>query len=121
MLHIASSQAGVTGWRQFGGTQTLRSESTILWDNYDAQTADVTLVMNGTLNIRVASAAPDGDVVILRVLQDSTGGRTLALHSSIQMGGRPAPVIASAANARSYLSFMKVGTNWVYLGIIKDE
>ena len=98
--------------------QALTSASTLTWNVNSGAVADLTLGHNVTLNI---SGGEDGETAMLRCLQDGTGSRTLTLHSSIQRGGRDAPTLNTGANDRDYLLFTKVGSTWIYLGIIADE
>ena len=98
--------------------QTLTSASTLTWNVSSGAVADLTLGHNVTLNI---SGGQDGDTAMLRCLQDTTGSRTLTFHSSIQRGGRDAPTLNTGRNQRDYLLFTRVGTTWIYLGIIADE
>ena len=98
--------------------QDLTSASTITWNVSNGTVADLTLGHNVTLTI---SGGVDGDTAMLRCLQDSTGSRTLTLNSSIQRGGRDAPVLNTGGGERDYLLFTRVGSTWIYLGIIADE
>ena len=66
------------------------------------------------------SNGADGTVAVLRVRQDTTGGRTLAIASTIERGGRAAPVLNTGANKYDYITFMKRGSTWVYMGIVTD-
>ena len=98
--------------------QTLTSAAAITWNVDDGEVADLTLGHNVTLTI---AGGDNGDTAMLRCLQDATGSRTLALASAISRGGRAAPTLRTAASERDYLLFTKIGTSWVYLGIISDE
>ena len=97
--------------------QTLASAAAITWDVDKGAVADLTLGHNATLTI---SNGGNGDIALLRVLQDSTGSRTLALNAAIDRGGRDAPTLRTAAGERDYLMFNKIATVWHYLGIISD-
>ena len=96
--------------------QALTSAVAIRWDISRGDQADLTLGHNTTLQI---SGGTDGDVALLAVTQDTTGSRTLALHSSISRGGRDAPTLSTGAGEIDYLSFVRRGGTWRYLGIIK--
>jgi len=85
-------------------------------DRFDV--GDLTLTGNTTFSI---TNGQNGDSVMLRVLQGTTGNHTVTLNSAISTGGRTAPEIASATGKRSYLAFTKVGTAWIYLGVVNDE
>ena len=97
--------------------QDLASAAAVAWDVDSGTVADLTAAHNVTLQI---SGGRDGSTALLRFRQDGTGSRTFALHSGVERGGRAVPTVASAANARTYLLFHRVGTTWVYLGIIAD-
>ena len=111
----------VLGWEEDAvgevGLQTLTSDTTISWDVDDGEVADLTLAHNTTLNI---TNGQNGEIALLRVLQDTTGSRTLAFNAAIERGGRDAPTLRTAAGERDYLMFNKVGATWVYLGVISD-
>lgn len=98
--------------------QSLTSAATIAWDVDDGVVADLTLGHNVTLSM---SGGKNGDTAMLRCIQDATGSRTLTLASAIVRGGRDAPTLLTAASARDYLLFTRIGTVWTYLGIIQDE
>ena len=85
-------------------------------DRFDV--VDLTLTGNTTFNI---TGGNDGDSAMLRVIQGGTANYTVTLNAAISRGGRDAPVVATANNARSYLMFTKVGATWVYLGAITDD
>ena len=121
---VAPDHASNTKWLRMNSDpppplrQALTSASTITWNVASGAVADLTLGHNVTLNI---SGGVDGDTAMLRCLQDTTGSRTLTFHSSIQRGGRDAPTLNTGAGKRDYLLFTRVGTTWIYLGIIADE
>ena len=110
-----TSSAGATSWRDRVTVEALTSAATIAWDVDEGEVADLTLAHNTTLNL---SGGDNGWSALLRVTQDTTGSRTLALHSSIQTGGRDAPTLSTAANSTDWLLFNRIGTVWHYLGII---
>ena len=97
--------------------QTLASATAITWDVDKGAVADLTLGHNTTLTL---SNGYNGEIALLRALQDSTGSRTLTLASAIQRGGRDAPTLRTAGGERDFLMFNKIGTVWYYLGIISD-
>ena len=121
---VAPDHASNTKWLRMNSDpppplrQALTSASTITWNVDSGTVADLTLGHNVTLNI---SGGADGETAMLRCLQDSTGSRTLTFHSSIQRGGRDAPTLNTGGGERDYLLFTRVGTTWIYLGIIADE
>lgn len=99
------------------GVQSLASAAAVAWDVNKGNIANLALGHNATVT---PSGGADGDTALLRVVQDATGGRTLALANSVRLGGRDAPVIASAVNARSYIMLHKHGNGWVYMGAVVD-
>lgn len=89
--------------------QTLTDGATITWDYSEGYNAKVTLGGNRTLAI---SNAADGDDGLLMVVQDGTGGRSLALPagSKVLNGGGGAIALSSAAGAVDFVAFVKVGS-----------
>lgn len=79
--------------------------------NLDSDTYNIvnaTLIGNATVGITGGS---DGDVFELRVTQDSTGSRTLALASSIKSDGS-SPEIQSGVNQRTVIYFEYIVDAW---------
>lgn len=101
---------------RISAVQTLTSGTAVAWAVGSGNIADLVAATNITLTI---SGGSDGDTALLRFQQDATGSRTLTL-SGIELGGRTAPTPATAASARTYLLFHRVGTAWTYLGVIAD-
>ena len=97
--------------------QTLSFANTLTWNVDNGLSADLTLTGNVTVTLTGGS---DSDIAILRVVQDSTGSRTLAFASAVQLGGRTV-IIASAASARTTLVIQRIGTVWYYMGSVRDE
>ena len=79
--------------------------------------ATVTITANRTLN--VPSGGVDGQIVQLKVKQDTTGSRTLTLTNRIDRGALDAPELTTTASKVDYLIFQRSGTVWVYQGILK--
>lgn len=86
--------------------QTLTDSSTITWDYSLGNVADVTLGGNRILNITNAPAYSFG---VLKVVQDSTGGRTLTVS-----GAYPNWVFSSGAGQYDLLSFYYDGTTFFW-------
>ena len=88
---------------------TLTDGATISWTTTNAQVATVTLAGNRTM------AAPTGLIngafYALAVIQDATGGRTLAWNSVFKWTLASAPTLTTTANARDYFVFRSDGTN----------
>ena len=104
----------VTGNINYSGTAyatqaTLTDGATISWTTTNAQVATVTLAGNRTM------AAPTGLIngafYALAVIQDATGGRTLAWNSVFKWTLASAPTLTTTANARDYFVFRSDGTN----------
>lgn len=93
--------------------QTLTDGATITWNRNNGLNAVVTLAGNRTLSITNIVA---GDYGTLRVVQDATGSRTLALPagSKVVGGGAGAITLSTAANRVDVLSFYYDGTNYYW-------
>ena len=66
-----------------------------------------TLSANGTLN--APSNLSAGQVMVLRIVQDSTGGRSVTWNSAYTWSGGTAPSVTAAANAVDVLIVMNIG------------
>ena len=95
---------------------TLTDSATIAWNLDTSEIAEVTLAGNRTL--AVPTNGRDGVLYLLRTKQDSTGSRTLTLHSSIDKGDLDAPELSTAGGTTDVLAFMKWGSSIKYLGIL---
>ena len=88
---------------------TLTDGATISWTTTNAQVATVTLAGNRTV------AAPTGMIngafYALAVIQDATGGRTLAWNAVFKWTSASAPTLTTTTNARDYFVFRSDGTN----------
>jgi hypothetical protein len=96
--------------------QTLTDGTTVTFNVSNGINAKVTLGGNRTLAISNAIA---GQTLVLKVIQDATGSRTLALPANckVQNGGGGAVTLTAAANAVDILTFYFDGTNfWVTYG-----
>ena len=128
---LTSAEAGDLGvyvggrtWQRVGNlikgpakirTQALTSAAAITWNVAVGHTATLTLGVNATLRI---SGGADGDLAFLKVKQDGTGSRTLALHSSIlRFKDIAAPTLSTAANAVDLLMFVNDNGTWNYVGM----
>jgi hypothetical protein len=108
----ASSTMNVVGRVSIAGanvlSQTLTDAATINWDTSLGQVATVTLANNRTMgaptNLRVGT-------LILHVIQDGTGGRTLTWNSVFKWPAGVAPALTTTANRRDLFSFVCDGTN----------
>ena len=92
-------------------TIALVDGANIAWDADDGLFARVTLGGNRTLanptNVQL------GDVLILEVVQDATGGRTLAYGSNFS---GPMPTLEGGANEVTVLTFLALGSNRLLRG-----
>jgi hypothetical protein len=93
--------------------QTVTFGSTITWDQTKGATAAVTLTGNATLSITNAVAGMYG---LIRVTQDATGSRTLALPtgSKVINGGGGVVTLTSTAGATDVLSYFYDGTSYYW-------
>ena len=82
----------------------LTDAATINWDLSLGLFARVTLGGNRTLALPTNLVA--GQTMILNIIQDATGGRTLTWNAAFRFAGGTAPTLTTAANARDvmYLS-----------------
>ena len=127
---LTSADAGDLGvyvggrtWQRLGNmiqgpakirTQALTSAAAITWNVASGHTATLTLGVNATLRI---SGGADGDLAFLKVKQDGTGSRTLALHASIlRFKDIAAPTLSTTANSVDLLMFVNDGGTWNYVG-----
>lgn len=88
---------------------TLTDEANIAWDLSANQVARVTLGGNRTLSNPTNKV--EGNVYVLIVKQDGTGGRTLSFSSDYKFAGGIAPTITTTANKADVLTFVCEGTN----------
>lgn len=95
--------------QQYFPEQALTDAANIAWNLDDNQAARVTLAGNRTLSAPTNMQA--GGTYTLRVIQDATGGRTLAFNSVFKWDGGVAPVMSTGANAVDLLTFYCDGTN----------
>jgi hypothetical protein len=95
--------------------QTLTDGATITWNWNSGTNAEVTLGGNRTLSITNAIAGTYGTI---RVVQDGTGSRTLALPASSKVisGGSGAITLSTAASSVDVLTVYYDGTSyfWTY-------
>jgi hypothetical protein len=93
--------------------QTLSFGSTITWDQTKGATAAVTLTGNATLAITNEVVGMYG---LIRVTQDATGSRTLALPagSKVINGGGGVVGLTTTAGATDILSYFYDGTSYYW-------
>jgi len=93
--------------------QTLTFGSTTTWDQTKGSTAAVTLTANATLSITNPVAGMYG---LIRITQDATGSRTLALPtgSKVINGGGGVVTLTTTAGATDVLSYFYDGTSYYW-------
>ena len=89
----------------------LTDAATIAWDMALGPSTRVTLGGNRTLGAPTNAIA--GQAYHLRVIQDGTGGRTLAYNAVFKWPGGVAPTVASGIGDVSLLVFYFDGTNFL--------
>lgn len=92
----------------FSGT-TLTDAASISWNLASNQVATVTLAGNRTLANPTNKV--NGNVYILVVKQDATGGRTLSFGTDYKFAGGSAPTITTTASKADVFTFVCDGTN----------
>ena len=88
---------------------TLTDAANIAWNMANGVHATVTLTGNRTIDNPTNLQA--GAIVVLRVVQDGTGGRTLSYGTAFKWTGAAAPVVSAGANQVTLVSFLCDGTN----------
>jgi hypothetical protein len=106
----------VTATQYSATVQTLTDGATITFNASNGSNAVVTLGGNRTLAF---SNTRTGAYYTLRVIQDGTGSRTLAMPASVKVigGGAGVVTLSTAANSVDLISFYFDGTNyWTSFG-----
>lgn len=117
---VTSAKVDTTGVAVLGTAQsfttahgfavtTLTDGANIAWDLAANQVARVTLGGNRTLSNPTNKV--EGNVYVLVVKQDGTGGRTLSFSSDYKFAGGTAPTITTTASKADVLTFVCEGTN----------
>lgn len=87
--------------------QTLTDAATVAWDAALGRFAKVTLAGNRTLG--KPTNLQEGDTLMLTVIQDGTGSRTLSYHADYLFpDAGTAPTLSTAADSVDVLSFAAV-------------
>jgi len=89
------------------GFATLSDGANISWDHHTQPSGQVTLAGNRTLGN--PSNTREGTAHTLLVIQDGTGGRTLAYGTDYRWPLNTAPVLSTAIGAKDRLSFITIG------------
>ncbi|TXH09505.1 MAG: hypothetical protein E6R03_16635 [Hyphomicrobiaceae bacterium] len=108
---------GVYETRAAGAEVTLTDAATIAVDMATFINAVVTLGGNRTLGNPTNEVA--GASGVIRIVQDATGGRTLALGSQWYPGAGVTFALSTAANKQDLLFYYVVGPDFVYCSLIK--
>ncbi len=103
------SAVGAFTKQQYAAQATLTDAATIAWNLDNAQAARVVLGDNRTLANPTNMHA--GATYTLIVVQDGTGGRTLAYGNKYMWPGGTAPVLSTGIDAIDILTFISDGTN----------
>ena len=81
---------------------------TLDWNNGNKQS----LTMLGNLNLSLTAPTSGVTNVLLRVVQDATGGRTITWPANVKWPGGVAPTLSTAANAEDIITCYYNGTNY---------
>lgn len=92
---------------------TLTDAASIAWDMSLGIHATVTLTtaVGATRVLANPTVLQAGAIVVLKVVQDATGGWALTYDTAYKWAGGAAPTVAAGANAVSVLTFFCDGTN----------
>ena len=108
MTYAGTTAANLVPTRKQVGSATVGGAVNIAAQYFS--TAIYTLNANSTFTMPVSALNEPGDVCTLIILQDATGGRTLAFVNTKIVGGAFVPT--AAANARSMIKLEYDGTFW---------
>jgi len=109
-------------WASISGlvvTKEAAFSASLTLDTRTAQIFNVTLT--GTLTLDLSNGL-DGQLVIVRLIQDATGNRTVAFGTSIRVSeDLPNPTLSTAVAKTDYLGFRynSAATKFDYVGFIK--
>ena len=106
---LSTSLNLVVNGQGYSPTLTLTDATNISWDTDSGQVAKVTLAGNRTLN--APTNLEDGAYYGLQIIQDGTGGRTLAFNAVFKFASGTAPTLSTAANATDFFNFRSDGTS----------
>ena len=96
---------------------TLPDAGTLSWDVDDAGTLAQVTLGGAPRNFQPLINSRVGDTLILRVVQDATGGRVITWHGDYKFIGG-AVTLNAAANAVTWLRLTVVGANEVLIGYL---
>lgn len=104
--HSIQWDAGLKKFALRPGPQTLVDAASIAWNLAAGDIATVTLGDNRTL---ANPTNPRAGTFILKVVQDGTGSRTLALDTNYRTQGGAGVTLSTAAGAIDILTFVNFG------------
>lgn len=116
LLSSISSFGQVQRPNQSVSANTITYAASVTIDWSIAQTQIITLKGNCAFT---NSSATSGELLHLKVIQDTTGGRTISF-ASLKYPGGVAPVLSSSANAVDILTILYDGTNYNLIGVAFD-
>lgn len=110
--NVASTAADTRWASRIAGKAavTLTDSSTISWDASLGNTFKVTL--GGNRTVAAPSNPEDGATVILYIIQDGSGSRTLTWNSVFKWPGATAPTLSTGASKIDMVSCSEDGTNF---------
>jgi hypothetical protein len=79
-----------------------------------------TTTMTGNRTLGAPTNTKNGQCGVIEVIQDTTGGRTLAYNSVWKFASGTAPVLSTTANARDLLFYQVFSSTRIYGTLIKD-
>ena len=97
---------------------TLPDAGTLSWDVDDAGTLAQVTLGGAPRNFQPLVNATVGDELILRIVQDATGGRVISWHGDYKFVGGAAP-LEPAANAVTYLRMVVIAADVVVVGYLQ--
>jgi len=102
-----------TVWSATDGLQTLTDAANIAVDLQKGLACEVTLTANRILDN--PTNKQEGRIMTLRVVQDTTGSRTLTYGTEYLFAGGTSPTLSTGANAVDVLTFMQHAATMLHL------
>lgn len=107
---VLKTNATVASWEELiDPIAALSSGPTTTWNVGVSKTANVTLTQNSTLAL--TGTLISGAVMILKIVQDGTGGFTFTFPANVKFAGGVAPTISTAPTAVDIFTFLTDGTD----------
>lgn len=116
-LYEKTTNSGVTVKKVVQTWVTATDDATVTFDLSYGNLQKVTLGGNRTLTVSNVST---GQCFIIKLIQDSTGGRTVSWFSGISWAGGSAPTLTTTANKADVFGFICTGTN-TYDGFVVGQ